>query len=110
MSAVDVLAVMDAATQSAVELERAAQNAVGFARAQKLDDLSLRCDRLDAATGYREDLQGARAAMAEAFDVLRLSAEALESAAKCVGGDLAIVLGDRAMFARAALARVGGGK
>lgn len=49
------------------------------------------------------------AAVDEMIDTLRMSAEALESAAKCVGGDLAIVLGDRARFARNALARVSGG-
>lgn len=47
----------------------------------------------------------ARAAVADAFDVLRMSAEALEAAVKCVDGDLAVVFNDRAMFARAALAR-----
>lgn len=45
---------------------------------------------------------------AELMEVLRLSAEAIESAIKCVGPSLAIVLGDRAMVARAALARCKG--
>ena len=44
-------------------------------------------------------------AMAEA---LRMSADALDRAADAVGGDLAIVLRDRAMFARADLARYHG--
>lgn len=79
--AVDVLSVMD--------------RAVTFAAAYHL-------------TNSAEDYAEARAAVADAFDVLRMSAEALESAAKCVGGDLALVLGDRAMFARAALARCQG--
>lgn len=45
------------------------------------------------------------AALPELIEALRLNAEALESAAKCVGPDLAIVFSDRAMFARAALAK-----
>lgn len=75
---VDVLAVWDDAIQSAVEIERDAQHAVGFARAHKLADMNLRCDRLDAATGHREDMQEARAAVAELI-------EAADGAADCLG-------------------------
>lgn len=45
----------------------------------------------------------------ELLEAAQMGADAIEFAAKCVGPKLAIVLGDRAMFLRAAIAKATGG-